>query len=210
MVVGNEAKPPWDPRSDPTALTTDALIRERESQEKTIGLQIAALRELINERFVGADLVIAEKFRGVSLRFDLLEEQRKELKRDSEEQRKELKSDSAVSLAAALAAQKEQAEKQTTTFTASIEKSETSQVRQFDQISSNFKTEIAGIVGTLGDIKDRLTTIESIKRGGEESNVATRADRSDSRAALSVAAVVVGALVAIAMFALAAASFLGR
>ena len=156
----------WRPRPDPTILTTEALHRE-----------VAALRELIEERITATDLLVSEKFSSVDRQLDLVERQRVEQK-----------SDTKAAVDAALTAQKEAVREQTLASEKAIQKSETSTTKQLEQITITFSTALTGLNAQLDDIKARVVTIEAIKVGGQEKVL-------DQRQTVSNAGAVIGILV---------------
>jgi len=160
--------PSWRPVPDPTELTTRALYRE-----------VAALRELIEERISSADGLVIEKFLSVDRQLDLVERQRVEQK-----------SDTKAAVDAALTAQKEAVREQTLASEKAIQKSETSTTKQLEQITVTFGTALSGLTTQLDDVKARVVTIEALKAGGQEKVF-------DQRQTVSNAGAVIGILVGI-------------
>jgi hypothetical protein len=144
--------PSWRPVPDPTRLTTEALHRE-----------VAALRELIEERIAATDALVNEKFSSVDRQLSLVERQRVEQKSDTEK-----------AVNAALVAQKDAVKEQTIASEKSIEKSEASTNKQLEQITVTFSTALAGLNAQLDDIKARVVTIEAVKQGSHEQAIEQR------------------------------------
>lgn len=159
------------PVPDPTVLTTQQLIRE-----------ILAVRELIETRLDGMDKAInliqvqsdrvpghidgavsrlqelhAEKFDSIAIQFK---------ERDSRTE--QTSKDNKVAIDAALQAQKEAVGKQNEANSQAIAKSEAAFIKQIDQIGTLITTMNSAIDGKINDIKDRLTTIEGVKKGSNE------------------------------------------
>jgi hypothetical protein len=134
------------PVPDPTALTTEQLLRE-----------IDRTKELVEALLAGKEALTAERFLSVARQLDLVEQQRVEQKSDTK---------SAVD--AALTAQKEAVREQTTASERSIAKSEAATTKQLEQLSATFTTAIKGVTDALQDLKDRITRVESLKQGGKD------------------------------------------
>lgn len=158
----------WRPRPDPTVLTTEALHRE-----------VAALRELIEERISATDLLVNEKFNSVDRQLTLVERQRVEQKSDTEK-----------AVNAALVAQKDAVKEQTIASEKAIQKSESSIKEQLTQITVTFSTALAGLTTQMDDLKARVVTIEAIKQGGQERV-------SEQRQTVTNATAVMGVVIAI-------------
>jgi len=140
-------------RSDPSALTTEQILRETK-----------ALRELIEAQIQATSTVTFEKFRSVETRMGLIESQRIEQKADTK-----------AAVDAALAAAKEAVKEQTIANNLAFSKSEGATARQLDQLKTTFDTAIAGVILSLSDLKERVSRIESIKAGGKETVTAVYA-----------------------------------
>jgi hypothetical protein len=160
------------PTPDPTVLTTEQLLREIDRLEKLMTASVGGLKDLINEKIIGVISLLDEKFVSVGTQFQLIERQRVEQKKDTKD-----------AVDAALAAAKEAVKEQTTASDRSITKSETATSEQLKQLSATFTTATSGISDVIGDLKERVGKIESMKLGAGE-------NRADSRGniALLVAA----------------------
>ena len=163
------------PIPDPTVLTTQQLTRE-----------ILAIRELIEARLDGMDkainLIQAQSDRAPSHiqttieaavgrlqelhneKFISIETQFKERDVRTEQTSK----DNKVAIDAALQAQKEAVGKQNESNSQAIAKSEAAFIKQIDQIGMLIATMGKGTDDKIRDIKDRLTTIEGLKKGGND------------------------------------------
>lgn len=132
--------------SDPSALTTEQLLRE-----------VGSLKELMLAMFRSAEEVRNEKFESVREQFSLIERQRVEQKKDVKD-----------AVDAALSAAKEAVKEQTTASERSILKSEAGTKEQLNQLTTTFNTAFAGVSSNHDDLKDRVGKIESVKLGGKE------------------------------------------
>lgn len=163
------------PVPDPTVLTTQQLTRE-----------ILAIRELIEARLDGMDkainLIQAQSDRAPqhidsailaavgrlqelhSEKFDSIATQFKERDIRTEQTSR----DNKVAIDAALQAQKEAVGKQNESNSQAIAKSEAAFIKQIDQIGILITTMGIATDGKISDIKERLTTIEGVRKGGTD------------------------------------------
>jgi DNA repair exonuclease SbcCD ATPase subunit len=134
------------PIPDPTVLTTEQLIREITTLNNTLQLQLTAQQVLVDQRLdsVGAHLEHIES------------------------QRVEQKQDTKAAVDAALAAAKEAVKEQTSASDRAINKSDDSTSEQLKQMSTTFTTAIAAVGGSIGDAKERITALESLRLGVKE------------------------------------------
>jgi hypothetical protein len=161
---GNSERSDRTPSPDPTVLTTQALYRE-----------IEGLRELLEQRIDGLGGTVEQKF-------DLVESQRVEQKKDTKD-----------AVDAALTAQKEAVREQTAASERAIAKSEAATSKQLDQLSVTFTTAIDAIQRELGEGKERLTAIEQRKAGAKE-------DRTALYASLGALALLIFLVIAVVTF----------
>jgi hypothetical protein len=178
-------------KTDPTLLTTRAILREVELLSEKVEVQLDGLREIHREKFAAIDK-----------RFELVELQRLEQKADTK-----------TAVDAALSAQKEAVKEQTTASELAISKSENATVKQLEQLGTTFKTTIEGVTTIVGDLKERVsrneTQVASVE--GTHTIVLDLKERVGRMESLKVAAKdtfssglgVAGFLVALALFALA-------
>jgi hypothetical protein len=171
-----EANPTTYPsQADPSPLTTQQILREIANLEKLVitrieGLESAqgqfqesitrvptevqkaveAVRELMNERFStygamleGADRVSQERLVGLHKQFAERDIRTDQAQRDAK-----------TAIDAALQSAKE-----------AVGKSEMATVKQIDQLGDLLRTVTNGITGQIGDLKDRVTSIESRTQG---------------------------------------------
>lgn len=155
------------PVPDPTVLTTEQLLRE-----------VAQAKDLMEARIEGVEAVVAERFRGVDEKFDLVERQRLEQKKDTKD-----------AVDAAFSAAKEAVKEQTNASDRSISKSESATKEQLTQLSTTFTTQIKAVTDSQGDLKERVQSIESIKQGVLE-------NRTESRSQTSNTTTIIGAIIA--------------
>lgn len=166
------------PVPDPTSLTTDALRREITQLEISIEKQFAWSKELIDEKFTSVDGKLA-----------LGERQRVEQKLDTEK-----------AIQAALTAQKEAVAAQAQSFSESVAKSEAATAKQLDQISTTFTTAINGVTALLGEVKERVITIESRGVGAVDQKVESRDANRFVFAAIGIGFTILGGVLAVIGF----------
>jgi hypothetical protein len=126
-----------------------ALEAQRESmitKHESVVMSVQRLQELHTEKFDS----IATQFKERDVRTE------------------QASKDSKVAIDAALQAQKEAVGKQNEANSAAISKSEAAFVKQIDQIGILISTMTKGTDDKIGDIKDRLTTIEGLKKGAND------------------------------------------
>lgn len=167
------------PVPDPTVLTTQALLREIEGLRERATHDNTMLRELIEARLDGNDQAIVllrstidkipvsidsaikrlqdlheEKFNSIQTQF-----------KERDTRTEQASKDSKVAIDAALSAQKESVDKQNTSNTLAVNKSEASFTKQVDEIGKRIDTVGKSLDEKVTDIKERLTTIESRTAG---------------------------------------------
>jgi len=167
------------PVPDPTVLTTQALLREIEGLRERSSHDNTMLRELIEARLDGNDQAIVllrsttdkipvsidsaikrlqdlheEKFNSIQTQF-----------KERDTRTEQASKDSKVAIDAALSAQKESVDKQNTSNTLAVNKSEASFTKQVDEIGKRIDTVGKSLDEKVTDIKERLTTIESRTAG---------------------------------------------
>jgi hypothetical protein len=169
------------PVPDPTLLTTEQLLRE-----------IGGLKDLVESWIDTLEQVNAEKLRSVWSQFEIVERQRVEQKADSK-----------AAVDAALSAQKEAVKEQTTASERSIAKSEASTTKQLEQLSETFATNISSLSGLIGDNKERILALETLKVSASET-------RTDQRLNIGMVVGILGTVAAFASIAVAIAVALSR
>lgn len=177
--LGEAPNPP--PTIDPTVLTTQALTRE-----------IAAVRELIEQKISSTTQITGKEFEKVETQFQLIERQRVEQKSDTEK-----------AVQAALSAAKEAVKEQTTASEKSISKSETATNELLKQLSSTFTTAIDSLRREIGEVKDRVTAIENQKQGNQENRTESRNSQTTVIAVISFGVMLILATLTIIGFAMA-------
>jgi hypothetical protein len=166
------------PRPDPTALTTQQLLREiATSREIVETRQISTERvverlqfvvdkipEIIKGSVAGLQELHEEKFASIATQF---------IERDKRTE--QLSTADKTAVAAALQAQKEAAGAQQNANTASIDKSEKATSKQIDSIVSLLQTttvgtndKIDGLKSIMASFEVRLTAAEANKKGSSE------------------------------------------
>jgi len=181
------------PHIDPSALTTQMVLREVEilhnlidDKEDNSHREQDALQKLLEAKEREANKISDEKFHSIETQFSLIERQRVEQK-----------SDTKAAVDAALIAQKEAVQEQTIASGLSIAKSETATAKQLDQLSVTLTTAISGVTLSANelkdninvsiiDIKDRITRIESTKVGATEQRTNTRESINTVQVALGI------------------------
>ncbi len=149
------------PVPDPTILTTQQLYREIEAARERSAKDVESVREQTDTLIDGLREILDEKFSSIEGRLQLVEQQRVEQKADTK-----------AAVDAALTAQKEAVKEQTTASERAIAKSEASTTKQLEQLATTFQTAIKAIEDMANDLRDRLTTVESLKQGGHDTTVA--------------------------------------
>jgi len=155
------------PIPDPTLLTTEALQREIKTLKEFLEYQINAQKELRDEKFSSVDDKLAL----------------------GERQRVEQKSDTEKAIGAALAAQKDAAEK-----------SEAAIARQLEQMQTTFNKGIENLGANMSDLKDRVGKMEAVKLGVSEQRVEGRTATAGIYAAIGIAVTVVLAVLSVIAF----------
>ena len=158
--------PPWVPTPDPTVLTTQALFREigtlREYLEQMVAAerssrasaaaeaaeQTRALDRLLSERILGLDTKVEQKF-------DLVERQRVEQKKDTKD-----------AVDAALTAQKEAVREQTIASERAIAKSETATNKTLEQQQQAATTAVESLRRSIDENKERIVEVDRNARQG--------------------------------------------
>ena len=138
-------------KTDPTALTTDALRREIAGIDKELAQRrdsqrddLAGLKTLLETEIEESKNITKEQLASIQTQFILIEKQRVEQKQDTKQ-----------AVDAALIAQKEAVQEQTIASGLSIAKSEAATAKQLDQLAVTFSTAITGVNQTLSDMKDQ-------------------------------------------------------
>jgi hypothetical protein len=112
--------------------------------------------QLLREIAVLKELLLA-RIEAMEDKFALIESQRVEQKKDVKD-----------AVDAALAAAKEAVKEQTLASDKAIQKSEQIFKEQLNQMRATFDASIGTAGQNLGDVKDRITVIESMRLGGKE------------------------------------------
>ena len=140
--------------------------------------EIEALKELINTRITAAEELAKEKFRAIAAQLN-----------EADKQRLEQKADTKDAVAAALEAQEK-----------AIEKSEGHTADQIKQLSNTVDTKVQALERSHSDLKERVTTVESIKAGAQEQKTEQRAITAGQLAAIGVMITLVVILVNLVVF----------
>jgi len=140
--------------------------------------EIAMLESSINSKLDGLEKIEQERFR----RIDSLMEHFENL-------RKEQKVDTKLAVDAALESQKE-----------ATAKMEVSVSDQLTSLRTNFETSIRGVQSNIADLKDRMTSAESVKQGQFDQRTETRQITAGQIAVVGIGITVVLAMLAIISF----------
>lgn len=195
------------PNPDPTILTTQQLLREIATSRELVESKVDGLQAMFETRLDGMDKAIEilnkisdramstiaesvsqlqklheEKFRSIATQFAERDTRTEQTSRDSK-----------VAVDAALQAAKEAVGEQNKSNSLAIAKSETAFTKQIDQIGVQISTQQKGSDDKIDDIKSRLQSIESTKKGSDSTWAIVIAV-----AGLAIAIVV--ALIAVALF----------
>ena len=144
-------------KTDPSALTTEQLIRAIDGLREILEAAIKAETDLTHSRFKGVENAIAATREFAQIKFEALETQNQMI----EKQRIEQKQDVKAAVDAALAAQKEAVKEQTLASERSIAKSEAATAKQMEQMSQTFGTSVGSVAQQVGDAKDRIQRLET-------------------------------------------------
>lgn len=112
----------------------------------------------------------------------------------SEASRVEQKVDTATAVSAALSAAEKAVREQALASKEAILKSETGVAEQSRLNAATFKSDLAAVIQSLQDVKDRVGRMENIKQGGEDR-------RTDTRLNIGTIVGILGAVVAVLMLA---------
>jgi hypothetical protein len=166
---------PLRPNPDPSSLTTDALLREINRLERLFDVQLASLKELVDDihgdlraipeqrkvDVVQLQIVIDEKFQTIrekySERFTSIDKQL--LDRDTRVD--QTAKAGAEALAAALQAAKEAVGEQNKSSALSINKSEAATDKRIDQILLTIKGIQDAFQSAMDDLKERMNRYEA-------------------------------------------------
>lgn len=176
------------PTIDPTTLTTEALQREILALRELLTQRIATLKELLEEKIMGAKAVREQELTAVRAMFKLIENQRVEQKKDTKD-----------AVDAALSAAKEAVKEQTTASEARTDKSEASMTKSIEQLGEKFDAAFEGQRREIGDLKERVASIDQQKQGAKDATTEHRASFQPFQVAIMVilGSGVVGILVAV-------------
>lgn len=164
--------------ADPSALTTQALLREITSLEKLTAQRMDAIEKAVtvaHENLVRVPTevdkaighlkeVMVVKFETTEERFSSIHTQFRERDVRVEQTAKDTK----TAVDAALAAQEKSAGKQAESFGLSIGKSEAATTKQIDQLGVLIQQNTKATDDKITDLKDRITRIEGTGRGRGE------------------------------------------
>jgi|ERR1700676_4763211 len=189
--------------SDPTALTTEQLLRTAQAERDYVDGRIDVLIERLSgmdratellsdtvnkvptevQREVGnLGNVMAERFLSVDKQF---------AERDTRSEREAR--DNKLAVDAAFAAQEKQAVAESVSNQKAIDKSEVATNKAIDKLAELFESRVGGLGESLSDLKVRVQAIESAKQGIADSQQANYQTREPVSAARTVVALWVAA-----------------
>lgn len=170
------------PVPDPTVLTTAALLREIANTRELLDTRTASVRETLETRIAGMDKAIVllqqssdkmpafirgevtqlqslheEKFSSIQMQFKERDTRTEQTSRDNK-----------VAVDAALQAAKEMVGEQNKSNLLANAKQEAAFTKQIDQIGTLLQTMTKSFDDKIGDMKDRLTSIEGRSSGKTE------------------------------------------
>lgn len=169
-----EAVTPPNPANNNRETKPDPTLLTIDSIRREIAMLTAASESDVE----ALEKLMDEKFQSVDALMDR-----------AEELRREQKADTAAAVSQALESQKE--------ATTKMEKSISDQIAS---LRGNFETEMQSIRGSIGDLKDRMTVIESIKQGAVEQKTETRQVNAGLYAAIGVGTTILLVALTIAAF----------
>jgi hypothetical protein len=193
------------PLLDPSALTTQQILREVHSLEKLTSQRMDAIEKAVEvahddlvrvptevQKAVGnLNELMLEKFETTEVKFQRIQTQFEERDLRAEHTARDAK----IAVDAALAAQEKQQNKQTESFSLSIAKSEAATAKQIDQQGQLLVTATKALSDKIDDVKDRLTRIEGEGRGLK---AAETTQQTSNMSVVSIVGLVVGTLIGIA------------
>lgn len=159
------------PEPDPTTLTTALTHREIEALRQLVEANLKGLTDLMEQRFKGFNTQLA----------------------DFKESVANDKTQSGTAINAALQAQEKAAEKTERQFAATLLELKQGISKQIDGVIATADAQIKGRDDSMGQVRDRLTTIESTKKGGEDQT--KRTDVTNTTLIL-ITGVIISAIVA--------------
>lgn len=153
------------------------------------GDQFSSVPDMIEVRIANLRGLQDEKFASIEKQF---------LERDTRV--RESATATATAVQAALQAAKEAVGEQNKSFTLSIDKSEKATTEQITQQRVQMDTIASGILGTLSDLKERLTRMEATGIGHSGAVMESRAHAADSRGSTGLVIQIVLAGISILSF----------
>jgi hypothetical protein len=197
--------PESNPNPDPTVATNEAVARAMTSERDYVDGQISVLIErlngidratelrwpavegvpgLIDEKISNLAKLMEEKFSSIETQF---------AERDTRQERESR--DNKVAVDAAFAAQKEAAAKQDEANAKAIDKSERATAETIKTNSELGRTTNDALVGQIGDLKERVSRIESQKAGYVEHRTEARQSNAAVYGALAAVATLLGIII---------------
>lgn len=202
------------PLPDPTTLTTAQLLREIAWLREIVDKEFASVHSRFEENdkavkllqeFANRQPTIAEVGGQIKALQDLHQEKFESIQTQFKERDTRLdqsSKDNKVAIDAALSAAKESVEKQNTSNTLAINKSEAAFTKQFDQTNLQINTIVKAVDDKIGDIKERITVIEAKTAGMSQQK---SEQRDDTKANWGYIVAIIG--LAIPLIALAVQAF---
>lgn len=162
------------PPESPRGSTPDPTLMTIDS----IRREIQMLSDLFESRLAAAEELESERF----ARIDALMDR-------AEEMRREQKSDTRLAVQAALDSQKE-----------ATTKMESSTEDQLASLRDNFDTAIKSVQSSIADLKDRVTTLESLRQGMSQQRTERRQATAGTLAAVGLGIAVLAAALTLVGF----------
>lgn len=146
-----------DPTNNVANLVSGAMNRQDDLR--------SADRMLVEARLAALNALVTARFDAIARELELVENRRGEQKTDTK-----------IAVDAALSAAEKAVKEQTVASEKSILKSETASAEQSRQQYTTFTTALAGVQGALADLKERVSRMETLRQGGNDTKVSQRGD----------------------------------
>lgn len=182
---------------DPSALTTQQLLREIYSLEKLTTQRMDAIEKAVEVAHENLVRVPTDVDKAVGHLRDVLDEKIKRIDtqiRERDIRAEQSSRDSKVALDAALQSAEKMVAQQTLSSSQAIAKSEMATQKQMDQQSLSMISATSALGDKIDDIKDRLTRIEGEGRGLK---AAETTQQTSNMSVVSIIGLVVGSLIGI-------------
>lgn len=156
--------------TDPSSLTTSQLMREIEWVSKVFNTKIDAMQTAVEllQSIANKSPTVAEVDLSVKCLQELVEEKFQSIDvqlRERDIRFRQVQANNQEAVGAALAAAKEGVDRQNSSNTMAISKSEVAFTKQLDQMNMQLATIVKSLDDKISDIKERLTVMEAKTAG---------------------------------------------